>query len=192
MHEILRTDFNGLYRNGQYLGHERLLNMDLQLLRVNALSVIGLFAALPLFALCDRIWPVKTSSIPLRFVILVFGDALTLALTTIFGFAFHDELGTFSTRMLATFIPLLVGWLLIAPHLGAYDLRRMSELGQLWRPFWAMVLAAPLAAWLRGVWLNSVILPIFVVVLGGISALALLLWRLIYFAIGARLGSSYG
>lgn len=130
----------------------------------------------------------KTSSIPLRFVVLLLGDALTLALTTIFGFAFHEELGTFSTRMLATFIPLLAAWLLVAPHLGAYDLRRMGELGQLWRPFWAMVLAAPMAAWLRAVWLNAAILPVFVVVLGGISALALLLWRVIYYFAGTKLG----
>jgi hypothetical protein len=174
------------------LGHEGLINMDLPFLRENASTVISLFAALPLFTLCDRIWLVKTSSISLGFVVLLLGDALTLALTTIFGFAFHDELGTSSTRMLATFIPLLAAWLLIAPHLGAFDLRQMGELGQLWRPFWAMILAAPMAAWLRGVWLDAAIMPIFVVVLGGISALALLLWRVIFYLIGGKLGWRYG
>jgi hypothetical protein len=135
---------------------------------------------------------VKTSSIPLRLALLLLGDALTLALTTVFGFAFHDELGTFSTRMLATFIPSLAAWLLVAPHLGAFDPRRMGQFNELWRPFWAMVLAAPMAAWLRGVWLSTVILPVFVVVLGGISALALLLWRVIFYFVGTRLGWRYG
>jgi hypothetical protein len=154
----------------------------------NASSAVRLFTALPLFILCDRIWLVKTSSIPLRLVVLLLGDALTLALATIFGFAFHYELGAFSTRMLATFIPLLAAWLLIAPHLRVFDLRCAGELGQLWRPFWAMILAAPMAAWLRGVWLNAAILPIFVVILGGISAFALLLWRLIYYFVEGKLG----
>lgn len=131
----------------------------------------------------------KTGSIPFRIVVLLLGDALTLALTTVFGFAFHDELGARSTRILTTFVPLLAAWLLIAPHLGVFDLRHVGELTQLWRPFWAMVLAAPMAAWLRGVWLDAVILPVFVVVLGGISALALFLWRLMYCFVGARLGS---
>jgi hypothetical protein len=135
---------------------------------------------------------VKTSSIALRIVVLLLGDALTLALTTVFGFAFHDQLGAFSTRMLATFIPLLAAWLLIAPHVRAFDLRHIDQFNQLWRPFWAMILAAPMAAWLRGVWLNTVILPVFVIVLGGISALALFLWRVIFYFVGTRLGWRYG
>jgi len=51
---------------------------------------------------------------------------------------------------------------------------------QLWRPFWAMVLAAPLASWLRAVWLNAPILWLFVLVLGGFSALGILAWRALY------------
>ena len=57
---------------------------------------------------------------------------------------------------------------------------------QLWRPFWAMVLAAPLASWLRGVWLNAPIMPIFVLVLGGFSALGILAWRAVYALIFSR------
>jgi hypothetical protein len=37
-----------------------------------------------------------------------------------------------------------------------------------------------MAAWLRGVLLNEPIQPVFVAVLGGISALALLIWRSLY------------
>jgi Protein of unknown function (DUF3054) len=111
---------------------------------------------------------------------LIGGDALTLLLVTIYGFASHNELGSGGSRMLTTFIPLLLAWLLIAPHLGVYDLERIQDPRQLWRPFWAMVLAGPMAGWLRGVMLGQPILPVFVLVIGGVSALALLFWRSVY------------
>ena len=108
---------------------------------------------------------------------LVFGDLLTLALVTLFGFATHGTMTTAGMRMLTTFIPLLVAWFLVAPHLGVFDRALAGDWRQLWRPLWAMLLAAPFAAFLRGAWLNSAIMPVFVVVLGGVSALGLLAWR---------------
>lgn len=124
---------------------------------------------------------------PIRLFILLVGDILVLSLITLFGFATHNELGSAGLRMFTTFIPLLAAWLLLSPHLGAFDHSQISDWHQLWRPFWAMVLAAPLAAWMRGAWLNQPILPIFVVVLGGISALGLLFWRGIYWFVSSRL-----
>ena len=118
--------------------------------------------------------------------VLIAGDILVLLLVTIFGFATHGELGSAGLRMLTTFVPLVVAWALVAPHLGAFDLEKSSQVGQLWRPFWAMVLAGPWAAWLRGALLNAPIVPIFVVVLGGICAIALFVWRLLYWAFFAR------
>lgn len=118
---------------------------------------------------------------------LVFlGDVLTLALVTLLGFATHDTLQSAGWRLLTTFLPLLAAWLLVAPHLGVFDPERLADPRQLWRPFWAMVLAGPLAAWLRGVWLNAPIIPIFVVVLGGLTALALLTWRAVYLWLSGR------
>lgn len=111
------------------------------------------------------------------FVILAAGDFLTIALVTVYGFASHHELSAGAARMLTTFLPLTIAWLAAAPFLGAYDPQRAMEFRQLWRPFWAMLLAAPLAAWLRGVWLNAPILPLFVFILGSVSALAILIWR---------------
>jgi hypothetical protein len=118
--------------------------------------------------------------------ILIAGDVLVLLLVTVFGFATHGELGSAGLRILTTFVPLVVAWALVAPHLRAFDLERISQPIQLWRPFWAMVLAAPWAAWMRGVLLNAPIIPVFVVVLGGICALALLVWRLLFGAFYAR------
>ena len=113
--------------------------------------------------------------------ILLIGDVLTLALVTVFGFAHHGTVAfAGAERFLATFILLVVAWLLVASFLGAFDLSRVVEWRQLCRPFWGMVLAAPMAAFLSGVWLNSAILPVFVFVLGGVSALALLVWRGLY------------
>jgi hypothetical protein len=118
--------------------------------------------------------------------ILIIGDVITLALVTGFGFATHGTLGTAGSRMLATFVPLLVAWAAVAPFLGAYAPERARQAPQLWRPFWAMVLAAPLAAWLRAVWLNAPILWLFVLVLGGFSALGILAWRALYLLAFAR------
>ena len=118
---------------------------------------------------------------------LIIGDTLTLAIVTVIGFASHGTAGTAGSRMLTTFIPLLVAWLLVAPYLKVYDPEIALDVRQLWRPFWAMVLAGPMAAWLRGVLLNSPILPVFVVILGGVSALAILAWRGLYWLLMTRM-----
>ena len=117
---------------------------------------------------------------------LLIGDIFTLALVTIFGFASHNELGSAGARMLTTFIPLVVAWLLISPWLGVFNPAYATNPRQLWRPFWAMVLAGPMATWIRSVWLQSPVFPLFVVVLGGVSALALLVWRTIYWVVCSR------
>ena len=118
---------------------------------------------------------------------LFLGDVAVLALVTLFGFANHSELDADGKRMLATFIPLLVSWLMVAPFLGAYDLARQKDVRQSWRVFYAMVLAGPFAGFLRGVMLgNAPVMPIFVVVIGGISALSLLVWRLFYWLVAFR------
>jgi hypothetical protein len=129
---------------------------------------------------------------PSKVVWIFIGDAITLMLVTVYGFATHETLGTAGTRLLTTFIPLLVAWLLIAPHLGVYRLSVVSDFRQLWRPFWAMVLAGPFAAWMRAAWLGTAILPLFVVILGGVSALALLAWRFLYWVIITRVKRTDG
>jgi uncharacterized metal-binding protein len=121
-----------------------------------------------------------TSVLSRQQLILVAGDIVTLGLVTVFGFASHGEVETAGVRMLTTFLPLVAAWLLVAPHLKVFEMQRVGVLRELWRPFWAMVLAGPMAAWLRGVMLNAPILPIFVIVIGGVSAMALLAWRSLF------------
>ena len=118
--------------------------------------------------------------------LLILADVLVLGVVTVIGFASHGTVGTAGARMLTTFVPLVVAWFMVAPLLGAYDLGRAREALQLWRPFWAMVLAAPMAAWLRGVWLNAPIQPVFVAVLGGVGAVSLLAWRALYLFVRKR------
>ena len=115
--------------------------------------------------------------------LLMLGDIITLGLVTVYGFASHNVLGTAGWRMLTTYLPLLVAWFLISPHLGVYQPERLSNPRQLWRPFWAMVLAGPFAAWIRGAWLDMPIQPLFVVIIGGVSASAILVWRLFYYLV---------
>lgn len=113
-------------------------------------------------------------------ILLLVGDFIVFALVTMAGFATHQTLGTAGLRIASTFLPLLAAWGLIGGHVGVFDLRRASDPRQLWRPFWTMILAAPvfglLRAWMLGV---DSISATFLVVMGGISALSILAWRTI-------------
>lgn len=119
--------------------------------------------------------------------LLIIGDIITFAFVTVIGFASHGTAGTAGSRMLTTFIPLVVAWFLFAPFFHIYDKEVFLDGRQLWRPLWAMILASPMAAWLRGLFLNSPILPVFVIIIGGVSTLAILLWRGIFWLVVTRI-----
>lgn len=110
---------------------------------------------------------------------LLVGDALVILAVTIIGFLDHAE-AILNPRLLTTFLPALAAWLAVAPWLGVYRAEVADRPGQVWRVCLAAVLAAPLAATLRGFWLSAAILPIFVLVLGLTNALGLLIWRLVF------------
>ena len=113
--------------------------------------------------------------------LLVAGDLLAIAIVTLIGFATHGEAGVaLAPRMLTTFVPLTFGWFLIAPFLGLFNPEVVSNPRQLWRPALAMVFAGPLAALLRAVLLNTVVIPIFGVVLSGSAGLGMLAWRALW------------
>ena len=113
--------------------------------------------------------------------ILYIGDAIAIVLLTLMGFASHDELNAaFLPRMLAMLVPLTLAWFLLAPWLGLFEPEITSSPKQLWRPAFAMVFAAPFAAVLRSLLLNTAILPVFAVVLAATSAFGMLLWRGLY------------
>ena len=112
---------------------------------------------------------------------LIIGDILSIAILTVIGFATHGEVGVgFILRMGTTFFPLLLGWFLIAPWFGLFDEQVASNPRLLWRILFAMLFAAPLAVILRAVLLHSAASPLFVLILGGMNALGMLVWRGIY------------
>lgn len=116
-----------------------------------------------------------------KHLLLILGDIIALAIITIIGFASHGETTiSFVPRMLTTFIPLVVGWFLIAPWLGLFNTQITSNSKQLWRPPLAMLLAAPMTTILRATLLNAVALPLFTFILGGSAALGMLIWRGVY------------
>lgn len=119
--------------------------------------------------------------------ILYTGDILAMAIVILIGFTTHGETAlSILPRMGATFIPLMASWFLLAPWFGLFQQEIVSHLNQLWRPAYALLFAAPLAAVLRGLILNAPIIPIFVIVLGGSLALGMTIWRGIYFLMNRK------
>lgn len=116
---------------------------------------------------------------------LILMDVLAILIVSLIGFLTHyGEVRGW--RWLSTFIPVAAGWLAVAPWLGVYREEHAFCARDLWRPALAAFLSAPLSAWLRGAWLNSAILPLFVLVLGLTDALGMLVWRFIWVYLGKR------
>lgn len=120
--------------------------------------------------------------------ILIVGDFLTLAAVTWIGFATHGETSLdLLPRMTTTFLPLLAGWFLLAPLLRLFSAEITGSPRQLWRPVYAALLSAPLFGVLRAAMLNGIVLPLFVLIMGASTALAMLLWRTAFLFIQRRL-----
>jgi uncharacterized sodium:solute symporter family permease YidK len=117
--------------------------------------------------------------------ILLAGDGLVLLAVTLAGFENHNS-SLAGGRWLTSFLPLVIAWGMVAPWLGNYQERIWQRPIQAWRALLAMVLAAPLAGFLRAVLLNGTVIPIFVVALGGVSALSMTAWRLVWAWLAGR------
>ena len=113
--------------------------------------------------------------------ILILGDILAIALLTLVGFASHEELNvSFLPRMAATFFPVLVSWFVIAPWFGLFQDDYPSRIRLHWRVALAALYASTMAAFLRGLILQSDIPPVFILALGGSAALGMMIWRWFY------------
>ncbi len=123
---------------------------------------------------------------------LILGDVVVLALVTILGFITHGSLQTAGWRILTTFLPLLIAWLCMAVPARMFELEQMRDWRNLWKPFWGMIFASSMAAVVRGFWLGTPVLPIFVIVLSGIGALAILIWRALFWFMIHKVGNSHG
>jgi len=119
--------------------------------------------------------------------ILIIGDIIAILITTIIGFATHNEWKSeFLLRMVAAIVPLIIAWSLLAPWFGLFQPEITSNPKQLWRIVLAMFFAASLAVIIRGIILNAAILPIFAIVLGATSAFGMLIWRTLYFLLNRK------
>jgi hypothetical protein len=113
--------------------------------------------------------------------ILILGDTLAIGLLTLIGFASHEELNvSFLPRMGAIFLPVLVSWFVIAPWFGLFQDEYTSKIRLPWRIVLAMLYAPTMAAFLRGLILQSDIPPVFILGLGGSTALGMVVWRGLY------------
>jgi DUF3054 family protein len=119
--------------------------------------------------------------IPMKHTALIAGDILALAFVTLIGFATHCEFAaSYLPRMAASLLPLLIGWFLLAPSLGLFEMRSTTVVSELWRPPFVMLFAGPFAALVRGIALAAPVIPSFAVVLTLTGAVALTLWRGLY------------
>ncbi len=117
-------------------------------------------------------------------ILLVAGDLVAILALSLIGFLSHNAVIT--PRWLATFLPACAAWALVAPWIGNYQAQSASRPIHFWRAALAGFLAAPLTAWLRGMWLNAAIPPVFVLVLCLTTAFAMGVWRLLWGWIAQR------
>jgi len=135
----------------------------------------------PMFYIC--IGPLTMN----KKIILVLGDIAAVVIVTIVGFATHGEMGvSFLSRMAASFFPILVGWLLLAPWFGLFDEQVVSNPKLLWRVLLVVFFSAPLAVILRAFILGAAALPLFTLVLGSTTAFGLIIWRVLYLYLSKR------
>jgi hypothetical protein len=110
--------------------------------------------------------------------IAIIGDIGVYLLATILGFLSHaGESDPTINRMAATFLPFIISWTIIAPWLGVYHPDTTSDPKSLWRPVLATLYAAPVGAFGRSLWLDSPTLPLFVIIMAGVIAGLMFLWR---------------
>lgn len=113
-------------------------------------------------------------------IILLIGDTLVIMFVTLYGGVTHGTLQSDQNTLIVTGFSWWVGWMLLMPFVGYLSEGSYSKFNQLWRPLLGMLLASPIAGFIRGVILNTVILPLFVMAFGGVVSVSLFLWRFVF------------
>lgn len=122
---------------------------------------------------------------------LIVGDAGCILLATLLGFARHDELQADAwPRFLATFVSFAAAWAAVAGLGAVYARPSDRRLDRMAAAAATALVAAPLGGVLRAIWLGSSVLPVFVIVMGGVIAFLVVVWRLAFEAFAARRSST--
>ena len=119
--------------------------------------------------------------------LLWLGDLVVFLLVTFIGFSSHGTLQLKSlSRMLATLLPFFASWILFSSWSGLMH-PPIEKRGTWWLSCGIVAaFSAPLAGTLRALWLGTVVLPTFVLVMAGVSALAIAAWRWLFQAVLLR------
>jgi len=108
----------------------------------------------------------------------IIGDVIALVAVTLVGFATHSTLDQ-TTRVVVTTLGVLVAWGIVGPWFGAFSTAVLTRPVSVWRVALAWAVAAPLAGFLRGWFLNLVVSPTFILVMIAVNGATLVIWRLI-------------
>jgi hypothetical protein len=121
---------------------------------------------------------------PIKFsreqISLAVGDATAILVAVALGFVNHANISGFLDRFAFTFLPFTIAWFISAPRFGLFDLSSSAWKKLALQISAAMFLAAPLAVIFRAAWLQSSALPLFTLIMGASTAIALFVWRFIY------------
>ncbi len=109
---------------------------------------------------------------------LIAGDAFTLLIVTLIGFASHNELQwAFVGRMALSWLPFTLAWWLLAARMQLLDPQRPMSwsltLDLTVAVFYAATVGMMVRAWVMG----GVLLPVFALVMAAVAWPALWLWR---------------
>ncbi len=116
---------------------------------------------------------------------IVPGDVVVLVVLTIIGFASHSTLDE-TLRLVVTTAGVLVAWAVVAPWFGAFSAPTITRWSSVWRVALAWAIAAPVAGFLRGLILDLVVSPTFILVTIAVNGAALVAWRLVFAAVHQR------
>jgi hypothetical protein len=121
---------------------------------------------------------------------VLIGDIISVLLFTLVGFASHGTLGSegVAMRFGAVFLPWSISYLLIGRRFGVYDPANVAEWNVILQALFAMLLASPLAAVLRGFWLGRDVSPTFVLIMAGVAGITIVAWRGLYVFVVTRRG----
>jgi hypothetical protein len=110
---------------------------------------------------------------------LLLGDWVALALVAVIGFWSHTQTIQIG-RFFAVAVPLCLAWLITAPWFGILAAGKQHGWQEWWKIGWAVLLAIPLAAVMRGWILNNPVQITFTFVMIATSLLTLWIWRFIH------------